>query len=73
MNTMPMDVVSQMLSAALSLNSSTRYWPDMPARFGMITRSATMQPQPAIQPAFGPNALTPQVKLVPQSGSALFR
>ena len=74
MNRMPMMVCSQMFEAVFSSkNSSSRYCPDTPARLGMITRSATMQPHPAIQPVFGPNARTPQVKLVPQSGSALLR
>ena len=44
----------------------------MPARFGMITRSAMMIPQPPSQPVRGPMARVAQVKVVPQSGSARF-
>jgi len=32
---------------------------------------ATATPQPPIQPTHGPKALVPQVKVVPQSGTAL--
>ena len=38
----------------------------------MTMTSATMIPQPPIQPALGPKARAAQVKVVPQSGSALF-
>ena len=38
----------------------------------MTMMSATMIPQPPIQPALGPKARAAQVKVVPQSGSALF-
>ena len=61
-----------MLFARLGLISRSRYWPEMPARFGMITRSAMMHPQPLIHPVPGPKARTPHVKFVPQSASALF-
>ncbi len=37
----------------------------------MTITSATMMPQPPIQPATGPKALDAQVKVVPQSASAL--
>ena len=39
----------------------------------MTMMSATTIVQPAIQPSCGPIALVTQEKLVPQSGSALFR
>ena len=38
----------------------------------MTSTSATMMPQPPAQPVLGPNARVAQVKVVPQSGSALF-
>ena len=38
----------------------------------MTRMSAATMPQPPAQPVFGPNALVAQVKVVPQSGSALF-
>ena len=37
----------------------------------MTMTSAAMMPQPPIQPTSGPNARDAQVKVVPQSGSAL--
>ena len=43
------------------------------ARLAMTMMSATMMPQPPIQPAWGPMALVTQAKVVPQSGSARFR
>ena len=52
--------------------SRNRYWPATCARLAITSTSAAMIPQPPIQPAFGPNALVAQVKVVPQSGSALF-
>ncbi len=39
----------------------------------MTTMSATMIAQPDSQPGMGPRARETQAKLVPQSGSALFR
>ena len=38
----------------------------------MTMTSAAMMPQPPIQPISGPNARDAHVKVVPQSGSALF-
>ena len=38
----------------------------------MTSTSAATMPQPPAQPVLGPNARVPQVKVVPQSGSALF-
>ena len=56
----------------LALNSRNPYWPATWARLAMTSTSATMIPQPPAQPVFGPNARVAQVKVVPQSGSALF-
>ena len=38
----------------------------------MTSTSAAMMPQPPAQPVRGPKARAAQVKVVPQSGSALF-
>ena len=38
----------------------------------MTRTSAATMAQPPSQPVFGPKARTPQVNVVPQSGSALF-
>ena len=38
----------------------------------MTSTSATTMAQPPAQPVLGPNARVAQVKVVPQSGSALF-
>ena len=56
----------------LALNSRNPYWPATWARLAITRMSATMIPQPPAQPVFGPNARVAQVKVVPQSGSALF-
>ncbi len=40
------------------------------ARLAITMMSATTMPQPPIHPVRGPNARAPQVKVVPQSGSA---
>ena len=56
----------------MSPKSENVYDPAICARFAMTITSATMIPQPPIQPAFGPKARAAQVKVVPQSGSALF-
>src|ERR1700709_1025375 len=62
-------------SAIPGMPSSPRkvneYDPAICARFAMTMTSAAMIPQPPIQPVFGPNARAAQVKVVPQSGSAL--
>ena len=49
-----------------------KYRPAICARLAITMTSAAMIPQPPIQPARGPNARAVQVKVVPQSGSALF-
>ncbi len=49
------------------------YRPAIWARFAMTMMSATTIAQPVIQPVFGPNARVAHEKLVPASGSALFR
>src|SRR5580692_5025121 len=54
------------------LNKKKRYWPATWARLPMTRRSAATVAQPPAQPTDGPNALVPQMKVVPQSGSALF-
>ena len=48
------------------------YDPAICARFDITITSATMIPQPPIQPVIGPKARVAQVNVVPQSGSALF-
>ena len=53
-------------------NRKKMYWPATWARLAMTSTSATTIAQPPNQPVFGPNALVAQVKVVPQSGSALF-
>ena len=52
--------------------SRKTYWPATCARLAMTRTSAATMPQPPAKPVFGPNARVPQVKVVPQSGSALF-
>ena len=56
----------------LALNSSNTYWPAIWARLAITRMSAATMPQPPIHPTWGLNALVAQVKVVPQSGSALF-
>ena len=53
-------------------NSRNTYWPATCARLAMTRTSAATMPQPPAQPIFGPNARAAHVKVVPQSGSALF-
>ena len=55
----------------LAPKSKKTYWPATWARLGITRMSAATIPQPPIQPDLGPNALVAQVKVVPQSGSAL--
>ena len=43
------------------------------ARLAMTMMSAATMTQPVTQPVLGPMALVTQLKVVPQSGSALFR
>lgn len=50
---------------------SQKYEVATPARFDRTMIVAMTRPQPHIQPTRGPNALTVQVKEVPQSGMAL--
>ena len=45
--------------------------PAIAARLAITMTSAAMIPHPPIQPISGPNARDAQVKVVPQSGSAL--
>ncbi len=54
-----------------ALNSRKPYWPATSARLAMTRTSEAMIPQPPAQPVFGPKARVAQVKVVPQSGSAL--
>ena len=56
----------------LALKRRKTYWPAIWARLAITSTSAAMIAQPPIHPVFGPNARTPQVNVVPQSGSALF-
>ena len=55
----------------LALKSRKTYWPAIWARLAITRMSAAMMPHPPSQPVLGPKARTPQVKVVPQSGSAL--
>ena len=56
----------------LALKSRKTYCPATWARLAMTSTSATTIAQPPCQPVFGPKARVAQVKVVPQSGSALF-
>ncbi len=56
----------------LALNSRKTYCPATWARLAMTSTSAATMAHPPSQPVLGPKARTPQVKVVPQSGSALF-
>ena len=49
------------------------YWPAIWARLAITRMSAATIPQPPHHPVLGPKARAPQVNVVPQSGSALFR
>src|SRR6202000_2063046 len=53
-------------------NRKNRYWPATWARLPLTRMSAARVAQPPAQPTDGPNALVPQINVVPQSGSALF-
>ncbi len=55
----------------LALKSRKMYCPATCARLAMTSTSAATMAQPPAQPVFGPNARVAQVKVVPQSGSAL--
>ncbi len=56
----------------LAPNSRKTYALATWARLAMTIMSAAMMPQPPHQPVRGPNVRVAQVKVVPQSGSALF-
>ncbi len=56
----------------LALNSRKPYCPATWARLAMTRMSAATMAQPPAQPVRGPKARVAQVKVVPQSGSALF-
>jgi hypothetical protein len=74
MNRQPATVTQKTFSARPSaLNSRKVYLPAIRARLAMTMMSATIMPQPPIQPACGPMARVTQAKVVPQSGSARFR
>ena len=74
MKMQPRKVTQKTSSASPSApNSRKVYLPAIWARLAMTMMSATMMPQPPIQPACGPMALVTQAKVVPQSGSARFR
>ncbi len=53
-------------------NRKKMYCPATCARLAMTSTSATTIAQPPNHPVLGPNALVAHVKVVPQSGSALF-
>ena len=59
-----------LLPIPLASKRRKTYWPAIWARLAMTKRSAAMMPQPPNHPVFGPKARAPQVKVVPQSGSA---
>jgi hypothetical protein len=46
--------------------------PAISATFDMTMIAETASPHPPSQPTHGPNALVPQVNVVPQSGAARF-
>src|SRR5215468_11777046 len=52
--------------------SKKPYWLATWARLAMTSTSATTIAQPPNHPVLGPKALVAHVKVVPQSGSALF-
>ena len=56
----------------LAPNSRNTYCPATWARLAMTRTSAATMAQPPAHPVLGPNARVAQVKVVPQSGSALF-
>ena len=56
----------------LAPKSRNTYWPAIWARLAMTRMSAATIPHPPHHPVLGPKARAPQVKVVPQSGSALF-
>ncbi len=56
----------------LALNRRNTYCPATCARLAMTRMSAATIAHPPSHPVLGPNARAPQVKVVPQSGSALF-
>src|SRR5579862_8884921 len=62
----------ELLPIPFAPNSRNTYWPATCARLAMTRTSAATIAQPPAQPVFGPNARAPHVKVVPQSGSALF-
>ena len=53
-------------------NKKNTYCPATWARLAMTRTSAATTAQPPAQPVLGPNARVDQMKVVPQSGSALF-
>ena len=55
----------------LALKSRKPYCPVTWARLAITSMSEATMPQPPIQPTHGPKVRVPQVKVVPQSGSAL--
>ena len=65
--------LSALCPMALALKSRNTYWPAIWARLAITRMSAAMIPQPPSHPVLGPKARAPQVKIVPQSGSALLR
>ena len=71
MNATP-TAVTQKAPAAPAPTSSRKYRPAIWDRLAITMMSAAMIPQPPIHPARGPKARAVQVKVVPQSGSALF-
>ncbi len=52
--------------------SRNTYWPAIWARLAITRMSAAMIPHPPSHPVLGPKARVAHVKVVPQSGSALF-
>ena len=56
----------------LEPKSRKTYWPAICARLAITRMSAATIPQPPNHPVLGPKARVAQVKVVPQSGSALF-
>ena len=65
--------LSALCPMPLALKSRKTYWPAIWARLAITRMSAAMIPHPPSHPVLGPKARVAQVKVVPQSGSALLR
>ena len=64
--------VTHTVPAPLKPMRSRKYRPAIWDRLAITMTSAAIIPQPPIQPVRAPKARAAQVKVMPQSGSALF-